>query len=409
MAGWAIRTACACLAVAPAVSGQPATPNDAYYAALLGEPESLDADRLVGSPGRFVGHAVRTRGRLRAVDADPLVFDLGLGTTKARLHLEPEAKAALAARGSAWDGTAVEVDGLFFREEGRGASGYALRVWRVRHLAGPREQTAPAPPRTASPGDMVDDRRRAPGEPQPVSLEQLVYAAGRYDGGLVRVRGSFRGRNRHRDLPETSRRGRGDWVIKEGYFAAWITGRDARGEQWDLTSSPDAEGIVDVFGVPATAGGVVRIVARRVELVFDAATTALANPCDAGAFAVSPSVSFAFPVPGEPLRSSARMILQFSKPLDPSSLESRVRVRYERGGAASAAPRVVQHYRASNRALVVTPDPAPPPRTDVVVELLEGIIDVDGRALLARPGARDAGEDALPAGVVDRVRFRSGP
>jgi hypothetical protein len=103
------------------------------------------------------------------------------------------------------------------------------------------------------------------------------------------------------------------------------------------------------------------------------------------------------------------MILQFSKPLDPASLESRVRVRYERGGAARAVPRVVQHYRARNRALVVTPEPAPPPRTEVVVELLEGIIDVDGRALLPRREARDPGEDPLPAGVADRVRFRSAP
>ena len=87
------------------------------------------------------------------------------------------------------------------------------------------------------------------------------------------------------------------------------------------------------------------------------------------------------------------MILQFSKSLDPRSLESRIRVRYERDGVATAAPRVDHRYRDRNRALVVMPDPAPPPRTDVVVELLEGIIDVNGRAL-------------APPLV---VRFRSGP
>jgi hypothetical protein len=55
---------------------------------------------------------------------------------------------------------------------------------------------------------------------------------------------------------------------------------------------------------------------------------------------------------------------------------------------------------------VVKPDPPPPPHADVVVELLEGIIDVDGRALRPSGGARDA---ALPSGVVDRVKFRSAP
>lgn len=418
VAGSAMGTLIACLAGATAVGEEPAAPADSFYAALHGEPELLDAALLVASPGRFVGHAVRTRGRLRTLDANALLFDLTLGTTWARLHLEPEAKAVLAARAPAWDGKAVEVDGLFYRDvDGPAGSGYALRVWRVRPLGAVRRlgETASNDARTVSPGDLVYDARRpdarpAPSEGQSVSLEDLVYGAGRYDGRLVRVRGSFRGRNRHHDLPEASRRGRGDWVIKDGYFAAWITGHDARGERWDLTSSQDAEGIVDILGVPTTAGGVVRIAARRVDLSLDAdASSALANPRDGGAFAVSPSLTFAYPVPGEPLRPAGRMILQFSKPLDPRSLESRIRVRYERGGIATAVPRVVHRYRDRNRALVVTPYPAPPPGTDVVVELLEGIIDVDGRALLPSPGARDPGEASLAAGVADRVRFRSAP
>jgi len=418
VAGWAIGASIACLAGASAARGETGVPADAFYAALHGEPEPLDAALLVAAPGRFVGHAVRTRGRLRMLDANALLFDLTVGTGRARLHLEPEAKAVLAARAPAWDGKAVEVDGLFYRDaDGPAGSGYSLRVWRVRPLGAARrlEETAPNEARTVSPGDLVYDTRRqdarpAPSEGQTVSVEDLVYGAGRYDGRLVRVRGSFRGRNRHRDLPEASRRGRGDWVIKDGYFAAWITGHDARGERWDLTSSEDAEGIVDILGVPTTAGGVVRIAARRVDLALDAdASSALANPRAGGAFAVSPSLTFAYPVPGEPLRPAGRMILQFNKPLDPRSLESRIRVRYEQDGAATAAPRVLHQYRDRNRALVVTPYPAPPPRTEVVVELLEGIIDVDGRALLPSPGARAPGEAALTAGVVDRVRFRSGP
>jgi hypothetical protein len=61
-------------------------------------------------------------------------------------------------------------------------------------------------------------------------------------------------------------------------------------------------------------------------------------------------------------------------------------------------------YRQRYRALVVTPEPPPPPGTEVVVELLEGIIDVDGRALTPRAGA---GEVAAGTGVVDAVAFRS--
>lgn len=397
VAGWAV-VAAAFLSGLPEARGDSRAPADAFYAALHGDPEPVGAGVLIAAPGRFVGHAVRTRGHLHTLDANALRFELSLERTRARLQLEPEAKAVLVARASAWDGRVVEVDGLFYRDEGGPAgSAYALRVWRVRPL------------------DTALRLAETPAQDTPaLSLEELVYGAGRYDGRVVRVRGRYRGPNRHRDLPETSRRGRGDWVIKDGYFAAWVTGHEARGERWDLTrrSAADAEATVEVVGIPTTAGGVVRIAARRVDLSLEAgagtAAPALATPRDAGVEAVSPRVSFAFPVPGETLRPRGWMILQFSKPLDPRSLESRVRVRYEGGAAESAAPRVTLDYRDRNRALVLMPEPAPPPRTDVVVELLEGIIDVDGRALAPSAGAPEGGGGAGP-GVVDRVRFRSAP
>jgi hypothetical protein len=244
-----------------------------------------------------------------------------------------------------------------------------------------------------------------------IALEDLVYGAGKYDGKLLRVRGTYRGPNRERDLPETSRRGKRDWVVKDGYFAAWVTGQEARGERWDLTrrSSQDADAIVEVLGVPATAGGVVRLAARRVDLSLEpgdaAAGVALATPRASGIDGVPPRVSFSYPVPGETLRRHGRMILQFNKPLEPRSLESRVRVRYERAGSAPVSARVQSLYRERNRALVLTPEPPPPPGADVIVELLEGIIDVDGRALTAHHAADAVSAEA---GVVDRIYFRSG-
>ena len=387
----ATRVLLALLLAASPLAAAP-TPTDEFYAALHGEPERVESSLLVGAPGRFVGRAVRTRGTLHTLDADALAFTIGLGGTRARLHLEPEAKAILVARAAAWDGHGVEVDGLFYRDAGEGAgSSYALRAWNVR----PTEASLRAAEAPAADAAVV-------------SLEQLVYGARRYDGKVVRVRGAYRGANRHRDLPETTRRAKQDWVIKDGYFAAWVTGLEARGERWDLTrrSSQDAEAVVEVIGVPATAGGVVRIAAKRVALSLESdlgAAAALATPRDAGIDAVSPRLSFAFPVRGETLRPRGQMILQFSKPLDPKSLESRLRVRYERAGAGDTTPAIVHHYRDRNRAVVLLPDPPPPAGTEVVVELLEGIIDVDGRALAAQSGASAEG------GIVDRVRFRSGP
>src|SRR5688500_14706585 len=228
-------------------------PRDVLYGALHGEPENVDPTALVGVPGRYVGRAVRTSGRLVTVDAGASRFDLAIGKSRVVLRLEPEARALVAARSATWEGVPVTVEGFFYREAGSDPTTgpYALRAWLVWPVSEPA-----APPPAAE-----DDARR-------VSLQDLVYGAGRYDGQVVKVRGSYRGSNRHADLPERTRKGRGDWVIKDGYFAAWVTGRDAKAGSWDAAkqSASDAAPVLDIVGVPSTSGGVVRLQARDVDL-----------------------------------------------------------------------------------------------------------------------------------------------
>jgi hypothetical protein len=370
-------------AIAPFLVPSGSRAADVFFEALHGPAEAVAGGTLLASPGRFVGRAVRTTGRLVAVDAGALQFDVALEGGRTRLRLEPEAKAVLVAKAAAWEGKRVEVEGLFYRDAGEGAAAsYAMRAWSVR---APDEPAAPAARPSATPV---------------MSLEDLVYAAGKYDAKLVRVRGTYRGPNRHRDLPEATRKGGGDWVLKDGYFAAWVTGRDPRGEGWDLTrpSTADADATVEVAGVPTTERGVVRIAAREVALYLGPeGGVALSAPRAAGAEAVPPRVAFAYPVAGETIGRRGHVVVQFSKPLDPRSLESRVRVRV--GGAAATAAR--HAYRERARSLVVTVQPPPPAGTEVVVELMEGIIDIDGRAL--------AGAGEASGGVVESVRFRSGP
>lgn len=354
--------------------------SDVLYAALHGEPVAVAPAALTASPGLYVGRAVRTQARVSRWDAATASFDVVLGGQRAVLRLEPEAQALIASRPSAWEGRTIDVEGLFYRQAREdGASPYALRAWSVR-IAG-----APAP---------GEGTRAAENVPL-VTLEELVYAGGKLDGRVVRVRGTYRGANRDRDLPETTRKGRRDWVIKDGYFSAWVTGRDARGESWDLegSSASASSAVVEVAGVPATSAGVVRIAARSVDLApaeEAAAVRAASAPRDARGQAAPLRVSFAYPVPGETLGPRGHVILQFNQNMDPRSFEGRVRVRYEQGGVVTATPRVSHAYRERYRALVVTPQPPPPAGVDVVVELLEGVIDVDGN------------------GVATEARFRSG-
>ena len=166
----------------------------------------------------------------------------------------------------------------------------------------------------------------------------------------------------------------------------WITGREAyrNGPGRGDPSLGDTGAALEVVGTPTTSGGVVRIAAREVGVSPAPPPPAIgraAGTGDTGWGAVSPRLSFAYPVPGEPLRRRGQMLLQFNKPMDPSRFDGAVRVRYERDGAALAPPRLLLDYRDRHRTLVITPDPPPPADTTVLVELLDGIIDVDGRAL----------------------------
>jgi hypothetical protein len=361
-----------------------ASATDVLYKALHGEPEAVAAGALVASPGLYVGRAVRTQARIARWDAATAAFEVDLGGQPAILRLEPEAQAMVASRPAAWAGRTLEVEGLFYRDaRDSGPSPYAIRAWSVGAAGTARAASGPAP-------------ARAPerlGDAPLVSLEDLVYAAGRYDGKPIRVRGLYRGQNASRDLPENTRRGGRDWVIKDGYFAAWVTGREARGDSWDLTSVNASTAVLEIGGIPTTSKGVVRILAQAVDLAPTddaAAVSAAATPRDARGAAEPVRVSFLYPVPGEAPGARGSVVLQFNKAMDARSFEGRVRVRYEQGGAAAPTHRVAHAYRDRYRALVVSPTPPPPPGADVVVELLEGVIDVDGNGIAGETRFRSA-------------------
>jgi hypothetical protein len=95
-------------------------------------------------------------------------------------------------------------------------------------------------------------------------------------GKSVRVVGQFRGANLFRDVPADSRREAGDWVLKDGDQALWITGKPPRGKGFDLDPGSksdtgrwlEVEGkLLMAAGKLVTAGDVVYLKASRVQLV----------------------------------------------------------------------------------------------------------------------------------------------
>jgi hypothetical protein len=88
--------------------------------------------------------------------------------------------------------------------------------------------------------------------------------------------GMFRGRNLYGDLPAASQRKPGDWVLKAGEAALWVTGKEPKGKGWALDPDykADTERWLAVEGRPEVVNGVVYLEASALHLVKRPADTA---------------------------------------------------------------------------------------------------------------------------------------
>jgi hypothetical protein len=88
-------------------------------------------------------------------------------------------------------------------------------------------------------------------------------------GKSVRIVGRFRGSNLYGDLPQSTRRLPGDWVLQDGDHFVWVTGRPPRGKGFDLDPSnkADTSRWLEVEGKLEAMGGVGYLKASRVQLV----------------------------------------------------------------------------------------------------------------------------------------------
>ena len=383
------------LTLAVAAGQQTAPDDDPVRVALYGRPLEAAVGDLAGSPGAHLGRAVRLHGRFEAGGA-PDTYRVCDGEQCLRLVPEEGLLMVLRARASKWFSQDVQLTGVFIREQGAAAPAskggataadaaradatFAVRFWRI------------GPQHAGNASTLQGD---------PMTLESLVYAGGARDGQLVRVRGRFRGRNLHGDLPGNSQRGRGDWVIKDDYYAVWVTGRTPDGAGWKLDpqSMEDTRSWVEVAGRPETRKGFVYLRATDVApLAPPVAAEAMAPPPAAATRRTPPPVIvFSLPLETEDLSpTEGQVLIQFSKHMDPTSFTGRIRLRYAGEPQTFDAGRVT--YDPSRRTLLVETGALAPGR-EVECLLMEGVIDVHGQALAPRQGA-------IVSGVVDVLRYR---
>ncbi len=112
-----------------------------------------------------------------------------------------------------------------------------------------------------------DPQPRGPGGG--LTLEALVGQKAPFGNRDVTVRGQFRGRNLFGDLPAGSGATPADWVISDGPFYVWVTGKPPKGSGFSLDpgSRADCAFWLVVEGRPEKQGEVVVLRARRIQFL----------------------------------------------------------------------------------------------------------------------------------------------
>ena len=106
----------------------------------------------------------------------------------------------------------------------------------------------------------------------------------------------------------------------------------------------------------------------------------------------SPVITFALPETGEQIAPETQFVIQFSNPMDPASLQGRVRLGY-------ASPRdgdgdfewLRVTYSDHTRHIVIDPGKPLLPGRRLQCQILPGIVDAEGRPLGPRPGNESDG------------------
>jgi hypothetical protein len=363
------------------------------YQGQYGSTVEVSLDDLLQMPESYVNKAVRTRGELEMLPSVRGQRYTLRSTFGRRVVLMPDSQAAseFELRAPRWMGREVEVTGLF----GTGTdpnTGQPMSYILVWGFLGP------------------PDEKALHGRSTEVTLEDLVTKPGKLDGKLVTVKGQFRGRNLFGDLPASSQKHSSDWVIKEDLFAAWVSGRKPRGAGWvfDAGLKRDTGKWLQVTGLVTTEKGVVTIEATAVTLTKEpgpALQAAQPPPPPPPPPKKPPVVVFSLPLDGErevPVNTVFQV--QFSKDMDEASFKNRVVLRYagrpQPGDRDLDAVKVT--YDLGLRTLKIDPGDLLRPGRVVEILLLPGIVDLDGTALVARPGLN-------PGGAADVLRFQTAP
>jgi hypothetical protein len=212
------------------------------------------------------------------------------------------------------------------------------------------------------------------------TIRGLALEPWKYDGQSISVTGQFGGRNLFGDVPAAPAKDKYDFVLRNTEGAVWVTGLRPKGKGFDLNvdARVDTSHWLQVSGVLKRERGLVVLEATAIVPAQAPATRVVVEappppPKEPG------EVVFSSPTDGETnVPSSAPIRMQFSRGIDPPTLNGHIRLSYVGGQAPAEDMDVQTTYDVGTHAIVLKLSKQLETFRTVKLELLEGVKTFDG-------------------------------
>ena len=220
----------------------------------------------------------------------------------------------------------------------------------------------------------------APADPVvSATVRTLALEPWRFDGEPVTVTGQFRGRNLYGDLPGAPAHSEHDFVIRAAGGAVWVTDLEPRGRGFELRPAArvDTGRWVEITGIARRDRGLVLIEGATIRLADPVGEPE--EPATSATLPPPPPAEVIFAIPTLDETAVPRGVvvrLQFSRGLDPESIDGNIEVRPLDDDGATVA--VEAAYRAGNTSVTLTPATPLDPFRRYVIETLDGLQAFDG-------------------------------
>ena len=246
-----------------------------------------------------------------------------------------------------------------------------------------RYDNKPDPDHWPMPGEelVLSVTNVAKAEPESMpTIRSMALEPWKFEGQSVTVTGQFGGRNLFGDLPAAPAKDKYDFVLRTTEGGIWITGLRPKGKNFDLNvdAKVDTSHWLQVSGMVKRERGMVLLEAKTIMPAQAPATRVVVEappppPKEPG------EIVFSSPTDGETnVSSGAPIRVQFSRGVDPPTLNGHFRFSYVGGAPPDGTMDVQATYDVGTHAVVLKLSKPLEPFRTVKLELLDGVKTFDG-------------------------------